>query len=63
VKLRFRGHDITNPNNALSKVVPEDYHTVALFDPQKVGNLMIPVESETKDSKSLPSVATLISTT
>ncbi len=33
----------TNPNNALWKEIPEDYHTFALFDPRKMANLMIPV--------------------
>ena len=38
----LRGHDINNPNNALlQKTTPND-RTFALFDPFKMGNLMIP---------------------
>ena len=39
---RYRGHYITNPNNALSKGNPQNYHTFALFDSPQMGNLMIP---------------------
>ncbi len=37
-----RGHYITNPNNASLRGLPQIYHTFALFDPPKMGNLMIP---------------------
>ena len=40
------GYGITNPNNALRREIPKKYHidTFVLFDPPKMGNLMIPVK-------------------
>lgn len=63
----YRDHHKINPNNAPIRRGNRKFkitmHTFALFDPLKMGNLMIPVESETKDSNSPQSVATPISTT
>ena len=36
----------TNPNNALLREIPQDYHRFALFDPPKIGNLMTTVLSD-----------------
>ena len=33
----YRGHYITNPNNALLREIPQNYHTFALFDSPQMG--------------------------
>ena len=45
VKTSYRGHYITKPHIALRiiKEIHPTYHTFALFDPPKIGNLMTPV--------------------
>ena len=38
--MSYRGHYINYPHNALLREVPQIYHTFALFDQPKMGNLM-----------------------
>ena len=43
IQSTYRGHYITNPNNALLQgKFPQNCHIFALFHPPKIGNLMTP---------------------
>ena len=39
----YRGHYITNPNNAIKLKMPENYLRFVLFDSPQMDNIMTPV--------------------